>query len=200
MSKTLDGDHNFTKKHHLCDPTFIGYHGTNKENANKIMKEGVDPMKMGSSSGQARGPGFYVARKYEHAKDYSEGYATNVYETIITKKFTEDKIIPKNGDAGVPCVLEVYKGSYDKQESVRTIFDIQGSKKYITHGPESTDKTMHGEDEIRGKYPNGFNNHDTYSKRYERVIPPDEFNSLSFKIVDGETDLSMIGEMYNHTM
>ena len=81
---------------------FVGYHGTNHASFVSMHENGLDPSRLGSNSGTAKGSGFYVSHQPAYAKDWAEA-ATHAGDPLRS-----GEIPLKPGDEGVARVTRVY--------------------------------------------------------------------------------------------
>lgn len=91
---------------------FAGYHGTNHAGFTSIFNQGLDPSRIGSNSGTAKGDGFYVSHQPGYAKDWAE----------VATQTGEDPGPPtwetplKQGADGVERVTRVYVKDIEKMK------------------------------------------------------------------------------------
>jgi hypothetical protein len=81
---------------------FVGYHGTNHASFMSMHQNGLDPSRLGSNSGTAKGSGFYVSHQPGYAKDWAEA-ATQAGDPV-----GKGAAPLKPGDEGVERVTRVY--------------------------------------------------------------------------------------------
>jgi hypothetical protein len=80
---------------------FVGYHGTNHASFLSMHQNGLDPSRLGSTSGTAKGSGFYVSHQPGYAEDWAD-MATQAGDPV------GDQVPRKPGDEGVQRVTRVY--------------------------------------------------------------------------------------------
>jgi hypothetical protein len=81
---------------------FAGYHGTNHTAFTSMLNDGLDPSRIGSNSGVAKGSGFYVSHQPKYAEEWANG---STQDEPLPPKF-EERLRP--GDDGVERVARVY--------------------------------------------------------------------------------------------
>ena len=82
---------------------FVGYHGTNHAAGRSIIGTGLDPSRIGSNSGTAKGSGFYAAHRRGYADEWAE--ASTQTGEVHPKTFVPEL---NQGDAGIERVTRVY--------------------------------------------------------------------------------------------
>lgn len=88
---------------------FIGYHGTNKINLRSMCETGLNTKFCGSSDGQARGSGFYIALSPEKALDYADA-STQAGDP----QPPHYDVTPRHdGERGVQELARVYAKNFD---------------------------------------------------------------------------------------
>ncbi|AZE50367.1 YD repeat protein [Pseudomonas chlororaphis] len=89
----------------LSSPEFAGYHGSTLANAQGL-KAGLRSGPMGTASGLARGPGFYIAPMRNLADDFAENASILGYDDLRFEN------IYRAGDAGIAKTYGVYVQNY----------------------------------------------------------------------------------------
>lgn len=179
------------------DKIFLGYHGCNMSSATDIVENGLNPDKMGCGQGQGRGPGFYVAYKYNMAKEYAKQSTIEwIHEDENGNPLKEDFSIFKDGDEGVETVLLVYSNQGYKNGTI----DYQNKIRYIKHGVESSDGDENGDASPFFLLKKGSKDPELLylSNTLEMVIRPNEYRDIECKVMGENFDTTQNGNFPNH--